>query len=548
MRRCLLPLILALFVLAEPASAAPRCPKGATVVVKKPRACLAKTLDGPRALKPLLKLAPKAPKGARANRKTERLAQRMLAARAGARAARRRDDGLFGRQVSQRTAADGTTTTRFERPDGIDVDVRSHDGGAVIELRDRAGAGHTVGMERLDDVPRCPRADGDVPATLDHRITYGQAVAKGGRRTWTLVTTRTEITWTGHVGVGAKAERFDFTLRGEVSIRSGVEVARTGKALKRNPTRTYRSALTRTGVPVDADVAALAKALTLRGPKGKRALPEDIQPFTSLVTTSVMGLAEVVDALRAGDRRWYDERACATLDYTWAPEKVVKGGRADYDLKLFAQDGTPPAAADIAVGSACGTASAEAYSGTGFRFAVVDSAGAWGPDPYAGSCVTVDITSTAGRPRLLAHAIPPLESQRRRYTFRVEFSQRMGPGIAETRATGTGTVTLGPQDGIVEGTGTFSGTEWDSGPANTCGQDMLRTRAFSSPVAFGGEIQGDQVTLAFTAIERPFDAAWIVTLPLTGGERTFSSRQPFCGEPDRALRTAKITVTSTPVG
>ena len=39
------------------------------------------------------------------------------------------------------------------------------------------------------------------------------------------------------------------------------------------------------------------------------------------------------------------------------------------------------------------------------------------------------------------------------------------------------------------------------------------------------------MTLGFTAIERPFEAAWIVTLPVTGGEQTITARQPFCGTP-----------------
>ena len=93
--------------------------------------------------------------------------------------------------------------------------------GGVIELRDRSGAGHTLGMSEQNDMSRCPKAGGDVPATLDHRFTYGQAVSQNGKRTWILATTRTEITWTGHVGVRAKAETFDFALRGEVSILLG---------------------------------------------------------------------------------------------------------------------------------------------------------------------------------------------------------------------------------------------------------------------------------------------------------------------------------------
>ena len=200
--------------------------------------------------------------------------------------------------------------------------------------------------------------------------------------------------------------------------------------LKRNPTRTYRSALTKQRVPGRRRRRRRSlREFNLRGPKGARALPEDIQPFTGLLATSAMGLVgHHQTELEKGDKRWYDERACATLDYTWTPEKVVKGGRADYDLKVFAEDGAPPAAANADIGSSCGTASAAAWSGTGFRFSVEDTAGAWGPNPYAGSCVSIDITSTAGRPRIVHHSIPPLEAQRWRYTFKVDFSKTMGPG------------------------------------------------------------------------------------------------------------------------
>ena len=82
---------------------------------------------------------------------------------------------------------------------------------------------------------------------------------------------RNEATWTGHVGAGAKAETFDVAFRGELSMKFGVEIAATGKALKHLPTRTYRSALTKKGVPVKFDPIALAQEMTLRGPKGSSA-------------------------------------------------------------------------------------------------------------------------------------------------------------------------------------------------------------------------------------------------------------------------------------
>ena len=44
-----------------------------------------------------------------------------------------------------------------------------------------------------------------------------------------------------------------------------------------------------------------------------------------------------------------------------------------------------------------------------------------------------------------------------------------------------------------------------------------------------------------------FDASWILTLPLTGGEEFYTSYQPFCGDPQKALRWSSVKVTGTPV-
>lgn len=123
----------------------------------------------------------------------------------------------------------------------------------------------------------------------------------------------------------------------------------------------------------------------------------------------------------------------------------------------------------------------------------------------------------------------------------------MGTGIAETNMTGTGTVTLAPEDSFVLGSGTYKGTEWDQTPLNTCGQGMERARGFSRAATVGAEIQGDELSIGFTANERPFDMAWIVTVPQTGGTRTITAKQPFCGEAGKAATTTTIVVTATPV-
>lgn len=510
MLRLLPVLLLALLVLPASASAAPRCAKNTIVIgpKKQPRACLPKTLPAanPTVLKPLVKGKP--------NRRLERLAMREFRARA----------------------------AQSDLPAGVTMEVKD----GVVEVRNKAGAGVTMGLDKANEVPDCPQASGDVPAKLDETLTFGFATVVHGKRTWTLITMRNEATWTGHVGVGAKAETVDIAFRGELSIKSGVEIAATGKTLKRNPTRTYRSAVSKKGLPVQFDVIALAKELTLRGPKGKRGGEEDLKAATGLFTTSMFGLMEVQSTLEKGDKRWYDDRACAVIDFKWTPEKVVKGGRADWNAWVNAQDGTRAADARWTMSSGCGAISATSLSGATVAFGVSDGAGAWVPESE-GACAKGEITSTAGRPREFNHYVAPLQPTRYRYDVTVDFRKSMGPGIAETTATGKGTFTTGPGEGIAEGTGSFAGSEWDSGVLNTCGQDMLKTRTFSSAVAVGGEIQGDAVTVGFTAIERPFDAAWIVSLPVTGGETVVESRAPFCGTPNLALRHAKIVVKATPV-
>ena len=217
---------------------------------------------------------------------------------------------------------------------------------------------------------------------------------------------RNEATWTGHVGVGAKAETFDVAFRGEVSIKSGVEIASTGKVLKRNPTRTYRSALTKKGVPVKFDPIALAKELTFRGPKGERGDAEGPRGRDR----AAHDLDVRVDGhpVRAREGRQALVRRSApapTLDFSSTPEKVVKGGRGDWNAWVIAQDGTRAADARWTLTSSCGALSAATLSGATVQFGVADAAGAWEPGT-AGACVSGEITSTAGRPRALAPLDP----------------------------------------------------------------------------------------------------------------------------------------------
>lgn len=515
MLRLLPALLLALLVFTAPASAgAPRCAKHTIVIGPKqrPRACLPKTLPAadPAVLKSLLDGKP--------DRTLEKLAARRFRARA---AVTERDGDL---------------------PPGVELSEKD----GVVELRRKSGASVSMGLDKHNVVPSCPQATGDVPAKLDETFTFGFATAEHGKRTWALVTMRNEATWTGHVGAGAKAETFDVAFRGELTIKSGVEIAATGKVLKRHPTRTYRSALTKKGVPVKVDPLKLALELTFRGPKGQRGDARDLEAATGLFKTSLMGLMEIPYALEQGDKHWYDERACAEIDFTWAPEKVVKGGRADWNVWVNAQDGARAADARWAMTSGCGALSAATLSGPTVTFGVADGAGAWAPESE-GACAQGEITSTAGRPRAFDHHVPPMERKRWRYDIRVDFKKDMGSGIAQTNAVGVGRVTVGEGEGYVDGEGEFFGSEWDSGIGNPCGHDMLRTRAFSTTVVTGAKIEGDQVTIAFTAVERLFENSWILKLPLTGGEEFYTSFQPFCGDPKKALHTSTIKVTGTPV-
>src|SRR5215510_7767111 len=108
MRFALLALVFGLHLMdPSAAAAAERCP------VKVKKACVRAKLDGPRALKPLMKLGLK---GGKPKAKTEKLAQRMLDLRLGktARIAAS-DDPVFGREVSVTGDSTGPQTAVYER-------------------------------------------------------------------------------------------------------------------------------------------------------------------------------------------------------------------------------------------------------------------------------------------------------------------------------------------------------------------------------------------------------------------------------------------------
>ena len=169
-----------------------------------------------------------------------------------------------------------------------------------------------MGLEKANTVPTCPQANGDVPAKLDETLTFG--FAHGRARQADVGASSRCATRRRGPGTSASGRRpRRSTSRSAASCRSSPAWrsrprARCSSAI---PTRTYRSALTKKGVPVTFDPIALAKELTFRGPKGERGDAEDLEDVTALFTTSMLGLSDIRYELEKGDTRWYDQRACA---------------------------------------------------------------------------------------------------------------------------------------------------------------------------------------------------------------------------------------------
>lgn len=565
----------ALALLALPVTApAARCAKGTTPVgsAKAPKACVSAMAAAPeRALRKVVTQARRAPKGARRSRRAERIARSAFAFATGRIAA---DQPVFtvgpakrsalragsavqvtnaprslGRQVRTTVSRDGHITATFDN-DGVTVRMgvdESQD--FTMDIRDRTGAGAFFTFDHTARTPRCPTAAGDVPSRFDGRITYGEATAAHGRRHWTSATFRFDGPWRGQVGVGALAERFDLALRGALEIRSGVEIAATGKVLRRDATRTYRAALDRTGVPVGTSGRSLAGDLRLRGPKGTRWAGEDRVAASALVTEVARSVDRVTTELRDGDHRWYEQRRCArTVVQTRTPERVTKGAAAQWVVQATTATGEPVADARWSAASACGELAAETTTGPVLRMTVTDRAGAWGPDPRTPACATAEVTTTAGRAAPFADTIEPEQPADLRVAIDVTYHEDMGDGIAKTDMRGVGTVDLGWRERTAEGTGGYDGTEWDGGIGNPCGADMLRTRGFTGTATVGVSRNRDgTLSVAFTANERPLRMSFLAVVTTAGGTQFFNTPQPFCGEVGRALTSATMRVTVTPL-
>ncbi|MES1192753.1 MAG: hypothetical protein ABUM26_00395, partial [Solirubrobacterales bacterium] len=249
--------------------AKPRCGAQTTTVGPRnaPRTCLPKAATPDALAKRTLALVSRMAKGGHRSRSAERLAprlaQRLAAvkaaggrlhvppAKAASRAARAGvaqavPSGL-GTPLEYRS--DGDLETGRWREQGLDVRIEGDDNGMTVDARDRTGAGGMFGLRKDHDVPSCPTGDGQLPARYDSTLIIGRATSTHGKRTWVRMTTRVDGKWIGRIGVGARAERYDADLRGVVEVRSGIEIASTGKVLRRDATRTYRIALTKQGIP-----------------------------------------------------------------------------------------------------------------------------------------------------------------------------------------------------------------------------------------------------------------------------------------------------------
>lgn len=579
------------------ATRTPRCPKG-TVALRSKRkvtACVPKAQPSPSTLlKTGTALVPRPPRGSkRPSAHARRSAQRALtlltarlradqspfgaAAKSATRAPATRaatpprapaptrpraraaeTDPTFGEVLSRRESPDGTYAARFRQEDGIEVTVEgrhrveSDDSKHFeAETRDRTGAGITFGYGEGQPTPSCPTAGGDVPTRHDAFSVAGQATSSHGKRSWFKVTMRVEGRWHGYVGVGARAERFDVDVLGVAEVRSGVEIAATGKVLRRTATRVYRTFLRRRGLPIGATGEDAYDALDFRGPKGRRIESADMRMLGQLVAETAAVVDRASSELGKGDQRWYEQRACATTSFAHSPARVTKGGRVDWDLTALASDGAVVADARWTPTSSCGALTASTTSGPRTHLTVVDAAGAWGPLPPTPGCVAAELTSTGGRPPAFVHEVPPEELRRLKVEIAVRFHKNMGPGIVETSMRGSGEVLLGDPSSVgvaVDGSGTYNGTEWAQTPENSCGMDMLRTRDFAGRAAVGAQRNDDgTITVAFTAPERPFELAWIVIVPATGGSQTIRASQPFCGTPGMAQTLAEVTVTTREV-
>ena len=523
-----------------------------------------------------LRVAGPLPKNGRRLRKALSAADRLAAVRSGPATVARRSatarltqlEGIRDLPAPDRAYRDDAGDLHrewkaVERLEGTDLSLSEHDESAAehevghheeqtLTLTRKDGARGLSGHVTDDREARCPSAAGVVPGKVIFGITKGDSAVKNGRRTFRTVILRIEGKFTGHVGPGAKTERYDLRLRGTTEVRGGVERVAGGKLLKHLPTRTFRTALDKTGIPISTDPVSLVREIRGFAPGGRRAESKaELATTIDLMATTALVASFVKDRLgRKGDGRWYEQRACATLDHTRSVEKVKRGGSASWTPFVLAADGARATDGRWTAKSACGSLTPATATGPSATFTLTDPAGAWRQKPYAEACLEAEVTSPAGRPRLFSNVIEPEPEPRRyRYEIDVDYAEDMRSGAAPTRMRGTGTVEdeEGGENSL--GLGAYTGTEWDGGIFNSCAQDMGRTRNISGVASVGAEIHDDgTVTIGWVAKERPLRFNWIFTLPVEGGTRVFENEQPFCGTRDDAQTRTTIKVKATPVG
>ena len=456
----------------------------------------------------------------------------------------------FGHQVTTTVDSNANIRTEFKSGD-VSLEMAATANEFSMDIRDRSGAGgfFKLGTGSHSPLPNCPTAEGDVPSKFDLRITFGQATAEHGKREWVSITTIFDGPWKGHVGVSGKSETYDASLRGALEVRSGQEIAATGKVLRRDRTYTYRATLDRSAIPIGTPGQPLAAAARYHGPKGAIRSSFDRTMSSQLATLVAQQFDLVADQLRFGDTRWYDKRMCArAVVQQYAPEEVSKGQTADWQLRATDASGVTVADAQWTVSSTCGQLAAEQTRGPILKARVADVAGDWGPDPYRPGCISAEFTSTAGRAHVLTHSIEPKKPDGLKFSIEVTYNENMGSGITETNMTGRGSVFLRWDETDAEGVGTLEGTEWDGTIANPCGENMSASRSFDDTATVGVHRNRDGTfSVAFVADHRPLRMGFLAIVPAEGGDQTTTGAQPFCGEAKRAKTTTQLKVMSVAV-
>ena len=336
------------------------------------------------------------------------------------------------RGSSRRAGGPGGRPTRRGVTASSRSDGRRRRAGATRPATSVDAMGHA--RQRTTPCRAARRPTATCPAKLDEtlhvRRRHVPSTASGPGRS---SRSRNEATWTGHVGVGAKAETFDVAFRGELSIQSGVEIAATGKVLKRNPDphlpqradQAGRAGEVRTSSPCAREFDAAA------GRRASAATPRTSRPLTALADDlGCSGLSDIQSELEKGDKRWYDAaRLRARSTSRGRPRRSSRAGAPTGTLWVIAQDGTRAADARWASASGCGALS---VADRERRDGPVRRRGRgrrrWEPGPPAPASVGRD--HVHGR---AAAAAPPLDPAapkptRYRYDIRVDVQEGHGRG------------------------------------------------------------------------------------------------------------------------